>query len=243
MLLDSRPDGYVAWHGEGIVEQQPSGLPEGAYGEGQPVLAPDGSLRAVHGEAGTGSCDFTMLTADPGRTDFTEAARYRAARDSRDLCSTTLETFSADYLVVSRSKYDAWFLVRKGGTWRRVAEGSERSGSLPRTLRPEAARPLRAQWVLALAGSHRLLTRRPQPGRAVHFPGAETWTKPRVVPGRRGVECFAIVPMPTYTRGEETPSTSTSAAGRGTRPGRAVGVRLTHRSHRRRQDLAQLPRI
>ena len=206
VLLDARPDGYVAWHGEGIVEQQPSGLPEGAYGEGQPVLAPDGSLRAVHGEAGTGSCDFTMLTTDPGRTDFTEAARYSAARDSRDLCSTTLETFSADYLVVSRSKYDAWFLVRKGGTWRRVTE--DPSGQVRYPAPSDRKLPGRYErsgfwhWreVIATSPDGRSLVVQ------VHFPGAETWTEPRVVArAPTGVECNAIEPMPTYTRGEEDP--------------------------------------
>ena len=206
VLLDARPDGYVAWHGEGIVEQQPSGLPEGAYGEGQPVLAPDGSLRAVHGEAGTGSCDFTMLTTDPGRTDFTEAARYSAARDSRDLCSTTLETFSADYLVVSRSKYDAWFLVRKGGTWRRVTE--DPSGQVRYPAPSDRKLPGRYErsgfwhWreVIATSPDGRSLVVQ------VHFPGAETWTKPReVARAPTGAQCDGIVPMPTYTWGEEDP--------------------------------------
>jgi hypothetical protein len=122
VLFDARPDGYVAWHGEAIVEQQPTGLPGGTYGEGQPPLAPDGSLRAVHGEPSATGCDFTMLTTDPGGTEFTEAAHYLDPADGGDGCATTLETFSADYLVVSRSKYDAWFLVRDGGAGRRVAK-------------------------------------------------------------------------------------------------------------------------
>ncbi len=216
MLLDARPDGYVAWHGEGIVEQQPSGLPEGTYGEGQPVLAPDGSLRAVHGESGTGSCDFTMLTADPGRTDFTDAARYRAARDSRDLCSTTLETFSADYLVVSRSKYDAWFLVRKSGTWRRVTEdpsGQVRyprppTGSCPAATsavgsgtggKSSPPRPTAAAWSCRCTSR----VRRPGPSRG-WLPGprrassATRSSRCRRTPGARRIR-----------------STSTSGAGRG----------------------------
>jgi hypothetical protein len=206
VLLGAWPDGYVTWHGDGIVEQEPSGLPDGTYGDGQPLLAPDGSLRAVHGENGPAGCDFTMLTTDPGGTDFREAAHYLDTGDRRDVCTTALETFSPDYLVVSRSKYDAWFLVRRGGTWRRVTEDPSGQVRYP----PPSDRKLPGRYERSGYWHWREVIGTSPDGRTlvvqVHFPGAETWTAPRVVArAPKGSECFRIEQMPTHTWGEEDP--------------------------------------
>jgi hypothetical protein len=206
VFLAERDGAYVTWHGEDIVEQQPSGLPDGDYGDGQPLLAPDGSLRVVHGRPDPDGCDYTLLTTAPGEAAYAEAMRYQDARDRRERCTTQLETFSSDYVIVSRSKYDVWFLARTDDTWRKVAEDPSGQVRYPRPGTPKLAGAYERSgfwhWreVVATSPDGRTLVVQ------VHFPGEETWGPPRVVArAPEGSECIFIDPMPTYTHGEEDP--------------------------------------
>ena len=221
-VLLARVNGtYVTWHGKGIDEQRPTGLPAGSSEEDAPLLAPDGSLRVVHGEPAAEGCDFTLLTTDPGRAGFTDAARYQDTTDHRSHCTTTLETFSADYVVVSRSKYDVWFLARTGGTWHQVAEDPSGQVRYPRPGKPKLAGAYERSgfwhWRQVIGSSpdgHTLVVQ-------VHFPGAESWSAPQVVArAPKGCSASTSRPSPRTPGTRRTPSTSTSGAGRGPRPTR-----------------------
>jgi hypothetical protein len=197
---------YVGWHDGDVVEQHPTGLPDGDYGAGQPVLAPDGSLRAGRGSPTPAGCDFTLWTTMAGQVGYERAARYQDRRDLRERCTTRVETFSPDYVVVSRSKYDAWFLARTEDGWRRVADDPSGQVRYPRTGGPKLAGAFERSgfwhWREVLASSpdgHTLMVQ-------VHEPGAERWEPPQVVArAPRGARCLSIDPMPTYTSGEEDP--------------------------------------
>ncbi len=114
-LLGPHGDVYVTWAAHDIEEQRVSGLPEGDYGEGQPLLTPDGSLRAVRGAARSGGCEFTLLTTEPGQAAFRPAVTHQDPGDTRHECTSTVESFASDYVVVvGRSKYWPWFAEARG---------------------------------------------------------------------------------------------------------------------------------
>lgn len=198
---------FVTWAGDAVEEQQPSGLPGGdAGGSRQPLLAPDGSLRAVHGVPAPGGCNYTLLTTEPDDAAFTVATTYQDPSDRRRRCTTDLETFSDDYVVVSRSKYRVWFLARQNGTWRQVDEDPSGQVRYPRPGEPRLAGAYERSgfwhWREAVTSSPDGRTLVVQ----LHFPGEERWGPPRVVArAPRGSECLSIDPMPTYPDGEEDP--------------------------------------
>lgn len=199
-------DSYVTWHGDEIERVQPTRLPVGDVGDAQPLLAPDGSLRVVAGVPGAGGCSYTLSITAPDSAAYAEAATYQDPTDHRDRCVTALETFSPDYVVVSRSKYDVWFLARVGDRWRRVAEDPSGQVRYPRTGDPKLAGVYERSgfwhWREAVATSpdgRRLIVQ-------MHFPGEERCGPPQVVArARPGERCVGISPMPTYTWGEEDP--------------------------------------
>ena len=207
VLLAHRGDVYVTWHGDDIEEERPSGLPAGDYGEDQPLLAPDGSLRAVRGAANPGGCDFTLLTTQPGETTYTPALSHRDAGDRRTRCTSDIDSFATDYVVVEgRSVYRPWFAVRTEVGWRRVSEDPSGQARYPRTSASEIAGRFEVSgfwhWrrVLATSPDGRSLLVQ------VHRPGEERWGPPqRVAVAPEGSECTEIVPKPTYTWDEEDP--------------------------------------
>ena len=220
LLTDLDVGTYVSWHGDDIVEHRPTGLPTGEYGDEQPVLAPDGSLRAVSGVRAPGGCRYTLLTAAPGRTAFTAAARHRGPPGRGGRCAVHLETFSPDYVVASTGPYNAWFLARDHGRWHGVEQ--DPSGQVryarPGTPRLAGAYARSGFWhwreVLGSSPDGRTLVVQ------VHRPGATRWSAPRTV--ARAPRC---VPgdhsLGRPTRGaRRTRSTSTSTAGR--RPARST---------------------
>ena len=171
VLLAHRGEHLVTWDGGEIEEHRPTGLPDGDYGDGQTLLAPDGSLRAVRGVPAEGGCEFTLLTTEPGKSDFEPAVTHQDTADTREECSTTLESFASDYVVVvGDSEYRPWFAARTGEGWRTASRGPERSGPLPADQRVEDRGRVRHQRVLALAPGPGHVARRPQPGR----PGASS---------------------------------------------------------------------
>ena len=197
---------FVSWSDDGLAEQRPTGLPSGGDGQTQPLMAPDGSLRVVRGTADPRGCDYTLFTSGAGDAEFTEAARYQDPGDHRRRCVTTLQSFSSDYVVVTRSKYDVWFLARDDDTWSRVTEDPSGQVRYPRTgtSRLAGAYEISGYWhwrqVVATSPDGRRLVVQ------VHFPGAETWTEPQeVLAAPPGAECISIAPKPTYTWGEEDP--------------------------------------
>lgn len=198
---------FVSWHDGGIESERPRGLPADGDGEEQPLMAPDGSLRVVRGTSRPRGCDYRLFTSDPGGADFTEAARFLDTGDRRPRCSTTLQTFSPDWIVVSEDdEYDVWFLARSGGAWSRVTEDPSGQVRYPRTGEPRLAGAFELSgfwhWRQVVATSpdgRRLLVQ-------VHFPGAETWSEPQIVgEAPPGSECVDIAPKPTYTWDEEDP--------------------------------------
>ncbi len=208
-LLAYRNGALITWHGEGILEQHPTGLLDGDYGEHQPLLASDGSLRALHGRPTSRGCSYKLLTTATGEADFTQAAQHIDPGDHRGRCTTSLETFSSDYVVVSRSKYDVWFLARTartGNMWSVVTGDPSGQVRFSRTGTPKLAGAYERSgywhWreVVASSPNGRKLVVQ------VHFPGDERWGPPRAVGHAPvGSQCTEIVPMPTYTHGEEDP--------------------------------------
>lgn len=198
---------FVTWRDGHLDERRPSGLPDGeSGGEGQPLLAPDGSLRAVYGVPAAGGCVYTLLTTESGEVAFTAATTYQDASDLRRHCTTSLESFSDDYVVVTRSKYQAWFLARQGDLWRRVEKDPSGQVRYPHPGNPKLAGAYERSgfwhWREAVATS--------PDGRTLivqfHFPGEKRWGPPQMVArAPKGSECIFIDPMPTYTRGEEDP--------------------------------------
>jgi hypothetical protein len=197
----------VTWHGDDIEEQRPSGLPVGDYGEDQPLLTPDGSLRAVAGEATPSGCDFTLLTTQPGRTVFSSALTHLDAGDQREKCTSDIDSWSSDYVVVEgRSQYRPWFAVRPEAGWRTVSEDPSGQVRYPRTSQSKIA----GRFALSGYWHWRLVLATSPDGRSlvvqVHNPGEERWGPPQVVArAPEGSECDEIVPKPTYTWDEEDP--------------------------------------
>jgi hypothetical protein len=105
-------DGYVGWHDGATTKRMPTGLPEAAYGDDQPLLAPDGSLRAVSGVSTPGGCSFTLHTTAPGKAAFTAAADPVYQSGPGTTCASTVDSFASDYVVVSRAGHPSWYLVR-----------------------------------------------------------------------------------------------------------------------------------
>lgn len=196
---------YVTWHGDDVDIRRRDGIPSGEAG--QPLLAPDGSLRAVYGVPDPGGCIYTLLTTEPGETGFVEAATYQDPTDHRDECATDLETFSSDYVVVSRPEHRRpWYLARVDGEWQRVTEDPSGQVHYPRLPGNRIAGVERRSgywhWRQAVATSSDGRTLIVQ----MHFPGEERWGPPQeVVRARPGEQCTYIDPMPTYTSGEEDP--------------------------------------
>ncbi len=205
-LLADVDGSYIAWHGDDIVELRPSGLPEGAYGARQPLLATDGSLRAVRGAPVDGGCDLTLLTTESGEASFSEAARVSRPGRHRGGCATSLEAFAPDYVVASHSKYDAAFFARTGTSWASVAQDPSGQVRYPRPgkakLAGAFARTGYWHWrdsVLSSPDGRTLVAQ-------LHFPGEERWGPPQVVArAPQGSKCIFIDPMPTYRHGEEDP--------------------------------------
>lgn len=235
VFLAQRGEVYVTWDGGGIEEERPSGLPEGDYGEDQPPLTPDGSLRAVRGEPTPRGCDFTLLTTKPDETSYSTALTYHDARDRRRTCTPDIDSFSTDYVVVEgRSQYRPWFAVRSDAGWRTVREDPSGPIRYPRTRQSEIA----GRFALSGDWHWRLVLATSPDGRSlvvqVHRPGEERWGPPQVVArAPEGSECDEIIPKPTYTWDEEDPfyvhlrcrghrggtSTTPSTLPGGTRPG------------------------
>lgn len=171
----------------------------------QPLLAPDGSLRAVSGRREGDRCDFVLLTTEPGRAAYEPAVTFRRAA-RRSGCTVALETFASDYVIASQGKYAATFLSRRDGTWRVVEDDPNGQVRYPRTGEPRLAGAYErsgfwhwSEVVLSSPDGHTLVAH-------VHLPGETRWGRPRVVArAPRGAECTHIDPMPTYTHGEEDP--------------------------------------
>ena len=155
-----RDDVLVTWNG-GRIEERTAALPPGDYGTEQTLLAPDGSLRAVRGEAGPGGCDFTLLTTEPGGSDF-HAGRHAPGRrrhqrrvldDGREL-RVRLRRGGGQQQVPP---------VVRDPVRRRLGDGvrgPQRSGPLPADGRLEDRGTVRHQWLLALEPRPCQLSRR-----------------------------------------------------------------------------------
>ena len=207
VLLGPHGDVYVTWAGSDIEEQRVSGLPEGDYGEGQPLLTPDGSLRAVRGAARSGGCEFTLLTTEPGQAAFRPAATHQDTGDTRHECTSTVESFASDYVVVvGRSKYRPWFAEASRAGWQTVSEDPSGQVRYPRSGHSRIA----GRFVISGFWHWRRVLATSPDGRSlvvqVHRPGDEQWGPAQVVArAPEGSECIFIEPMPTYTSGEEDP--------------------------------------
>lgn len=207
VFLGQRGDVYVTWQGDGIEEKQVSGLPEGDYGEDQPLLTPDGSLRAVTGASTPNGCDFTLLTTAPGETSYTAALSHLDTGDQRRTCTSDIDSFADDYVVVEgRSVYRPWFAARSGSGWLTVAEDPSGQVRYPTTSGSKLAGRFDVSgfwhWrrVLATSPDGRSLVVQ------VHRPGEERWGPPQeVLRAPEGSQCLEIVNKPTYTWDEEDP--------------------------------------
>jgi hypothetical protein len=205
VVLTSPDDGLLRWDGRRIRVEHPRGLPDEEYGAGQPLLAPDGSLRAVAGRREADGCVFTLLTAESGGATFTQAVRTTAPTDRQGSCAMPIETFSSSYVVVDARRTAAWFLSREDGRWQRVTEDPSGQVRYPRGTPRLAGRFARSgfwHWREVVASSPDGRTLVVQ----VHFPGQEQWSAPQVVArAPAGTQCRSIDPMPSYTWGEEDP--------------------------------------
>jgi hypothetical protein len=208
LLADDAGDAgsYVTWHGGEIVVQRPEGLPsDDAVQASPPLLAPDGSLRAVSGRRAGDRCDFVLLTTEPGRAAYEPAVTFRRAA-RRSGCTVALETFASDYVIASQGRHAATFLSRRNATWRVVEEDPSGQVRYPRTGEPRLAGAYQrsgfwhwSEVVLSSPDGRTLVAQ-------VHRPGETRWGPPRVVArAPQGAECTHIDPMPTYTHGEEDP--------------------------------------
>jgi hypothetical protein len=207
VFLAQHGDVYVTWDGGDIEEQRPSGLPEGDYGKEQPLLTPDGSLRAVQGVASQDGCRFTLLTTEPGATSFSPAVTHQDSGDTRPTCTSTVQSWASDYVVVvGRSKYRPWFAEASDSGWRTVDTDPSGQVRYPRTSRSSIA----GRFTLSGYWHWRLVLGSSPDGRSlvvqVHRPGDERWGPPQVVArAPAGAECTEIAPKPTYTSDEEDP--------------------------------------
>lgn len=205
VVLTSHDDGLLRWDGTRILLERPRGLPDGEYGAGQPLLAPDGSLRAVAGRRQGDGCAFTLLTAESAGSIFAEAVRTTASADRDGACAMPIETFSPSYVVVDPRRTTAWFLSRDAGRWQRVTDDPSGQARFPRGSDRLSGRFARSgfwHWreVVASSPDGRTLVAQ------VHFPGEEHWSAPQVVAqAPAGTRCRSIDPVPTYTWGEEDP--------------------------------------
>ena len=241
VFLGRHGDVYVSWDGGDIAEQRVSGLPEGDYGDTQPLLTPDGSLRAVSGVARPGGCEFTLLATESGEASFTPVVTHQDTGDTRRRCTSTVQSYASDYVVVvGRSKYRPWFAEATDAGWRTVTDDPSGQVRYPRVAGAKLAGTFTQSgfwhWRLVLGTS--------PDGRSlvvqVHRPGEERWGPPQVVArAPAGSECLEIVPKPTYTWDEEDPFYISLEMSIATHAGRRVGLHLPDRGDRRRHHLAE----
>jgi hypothetical protein len=198
-LLGVTEDEYVVWQAEaGLQQLEPTGIPP-ASSASLPLLASDGSLRVVAGAPTRDGCRFTLLTSAPGAADLEPATSYETPA-AGPRCSTRLESFASDYVIVNRGRSEPAYLARRAGTWTRVDDDPSGRVRYPPRVRGELAGTVVRTRT---PGGHEVLTATPD-GRTLvvqlHAPGEPRWTAPReIAAAPPGVTCFRLAPTSTPT--------------------------------------------